>query len=466
MDTSGSVSAAGSRGGHLRLLQRQFTRRWLGGIAVGFGLVAVSWAGHQQALGAAVGDVEGFTAAESALDRLATTNTILTLFAVAVLVALALLFFRPLDRTLRAEGTLLDETEVAKTAEADRQRFGTELHEALEMASDEAGIARVVEHVLGATMPDRPAELLLADSSEAHLTAKATNPLAGPAGCQVAAPFECPAVKRARPQSFPTSSAINACPHLRDRSDGADRSAHCVSVTFMGRSLGVLHVTGPDGHEVDEEGAQRLAELAGQVGTHIGTVRTFAKAQLQAGTDSLTGLPNRRSVEEELSRRLGDGERFAVAIADLDRFKLLNDTYGHEAGDRALRLFADTVRQSLRGEDLFARWGGEEFVIALPHADRFDARDVLDRTRLALLEACARAETVGVTASFGVADTTQADRLDALLRTADEALSVAKSKGRDRVELADGHPHGEVVTPVAMRPAVPSEPGLADATSA
>lgn len=451
------TTAGESRGTHLRLLQRRFTRRWTAGIATGFALLAANWTVYQRSLAAAVADVEGFTVAESALGRLATSNTILSVVTGAVLLALALLFFRPLDRTLRAEGVLLDETEAAKAAEAERQRFGTELHEALEMAGNESDIAKVVEHVLAATVPDRPAELLVADSSDAHLTARATNPLAGGAGCQVAAPFECPAVKRARPQSFPTSGAINACPHLRDRPDGEGRSAHCVSVTFMGRSLGVLHVTGPDGDDVGEEGAQRLAELAGQVGTRIGTARAFAKAQLQAGTDSLTGLPNRRSVEEELSRRLAEGERFAVAIADLDRFKLLNDTYGHEAGDRALRLFADTVRKALRGHDLFARWGGEEFVIALPLADRFDARDVLDRTRLALLEACARAETVNVTASFGVADTTQADHLDALLRAADQALLLAKSAGRDRVEVAAGLPHHDVVGSEAAMCVSPSE---------
>jgi diguanylate cyclase (GGDEF)-like protein len=95
------------------------------------------------------------------------------------------------------------------------------------------------------------------------------------------------------------------------------------------------------------------------------------------------------------------------------------------------------VRASLRTEDVFARWGGEEFVIALPFADRFDARESLDRARHALVAACAKAETPGFTASFGVADTTQEDRLDELLRTADKALLRAKAAGRDRVHGAE-----------------------------
>jgi diguanylate cyclase (GGDEF)-like protein len=437
---------AGTRGTHLRSLQRRFTRRWMSGIAAGLTLLAANWVYSHRALARAASDVRGVPIAEAALERFDAFNTVLALIAAAVLAILALFLFRPLDRTLRAEGAWLDETEAAQAHEATRARFSAELHEALEMATEEQAITRVVEHVLGAVV-DRPAELLLADSSEAHLAVVASHPRAGAPGCQVEAPFACPAVRRASPQTFPTSTAINACPHLRDR-PGDPRSAHCVSVTFMGRSLGVLHVTGPDGEVIGREAGERLGELASQVGSHIGTVRSFARAELQAGTDSLTGLPNRRSAEAELSRRLLDGERLAVAIADLDHFKLLNDTYGHEAGDRALRLFADAVRASLRTEDTFARWGGEEFVIALPFADRFDAREALDRARQALEAACAKAETPGFTASFGVADTTQADRLDELLRTADKALLRAKAAGRDRVHGAERLGGGEPVVQV------------------
>jgi diguanylate cyclase (GGDEF)-like protein len=187
-----------------------------------------------------------------------------------------------------------------------------------------------------------------------------------------------------------------------------------------------------------------MVVLAGQVGTAIGTVRAFSKAQLQASTDSLTGLLNRRSAEDKLVRRLHAGDSFAIVMADLDHFKLLNDTYGHEVGDRALRLFCDSVRSALRAEDVFARWGGEEFVIALPYSDRQAAAAVLDRVRLLLAEACARAETPSVTASFGVSDTTMSPHLDQLLRIADEALLVAKARGRDCVQLA-GLVHGEPV---------------------
>lgn len=361
-------------------------------------------------------------------------NDLLAVGAIVALVALALLMFRPVDRALRREGVWMADVERAQTLEAARQRFGSDLHDALEMAPDEDAIAAVVAHVLASTLPEHPAELLLADSSAAHLTTRVVSPTAGAAGCNVAAPFDCPAVRRATAQSFQSSSALNACPHLRER--GEARSALCAPISFMARSVGVLHLTGADGDPPNTDIVDRVGVLAGQVGTAIGTVRAFSKAQLQASTDSLTGLLNRRSAEDKLVRRLSAGESFAVVMADLDHFKLLNDTYGHEVGDRALRVFADTVRNALRSDDLFARWGGEEFVIALPNKSRREASVILNRIRVLLATACERTETPTVTASFGIADTAMGTRLDQLLRFADEALLAAKSNGRNRVEVA------------------------------
>lgn len=428
-------SSSHDRSAHLRKLRRRFTARWVSGIVLGFVLVGADWVQHQRTLDQAARATGGSIAVQSAVSRLRDSSTQVAIGAAVALVALALLMFRPLDKTLRRENVWMDEIEVAQTHEAARQRFSNGLHEALEMADDEVAIGRVVEHVLASIVPINPAELLLADSSDAHLAARVIHPAAGSPGCDVGVPFECPAVKRATAQTFSTSTAINACPHLRDR-DGEPRAAVCVPVAFMGRSLGVLHITGPDGQPPTGDTAEQIVVLAGQVGTAIGTVRAFGTAQLQANTDSLTGLLNRRSAEEQLSRRLADGEAFAIVMADLDHFKLLNDTYGHEAGDRALRLFADTVRRALRTEDVFARWGGEEFVIALPNTDCHSATHSVDRVRGLLVETCERAETPTVTASFGIADTTMSAQLDQLLRFADAALLTAKTRGRNRVESA------------------------------
>ncbi len=149
----------------------------------------------------------------------------------------------------------------------------------------------------------------------------------------------------------------------------------------MGRALGVLHTTGPEHDALAGEAVSQLSVLAGQAGSRIGTVRAFEKTQLQASTDGLTGLVNRRTAEKELRALMKADRPFAVAFADLDRFKQLNDTHGHEAGDRALRLFSQIVDRALRDSDVIARWGGEEFVIVLPELDRFQAVAVLERIR-------------------------------------------------------------------------------------
>lgn len=425
------------RGDKLATLRRRFTRRWVSGIAIGAVLVLVNFTGYRIVARRVLNALDPAEHQQVAGEvyRLLEVNLALTALAVIVLTALVVVFFRPLDLTLRSELREIGRIEQEQALATARAIFERELHEALEMAPDETAAAAVVRHVLGIAVPDRPAELLLADSSDAHLDVRAVHPTHGRSGCGVTSPFDCPAVRRARPLDFPTSAAINACPHLRDR-PGDARSAHCVPLAFMGRSMGVLHVTGPAGDPVDPEAAVRLATIAAQVGTHLGTVRAFATAQLQASTDSLTGLLNRRSIGDELNRRLAAGAHLAIAMADLDDFKVLNDTYGHDAGDRALRLFADTVRRSLRTDDLFARWGGEEFVIVLPGLDRADAVATLDRVRLALVDACVRAETPTMTASFGVADTTLDHSLDVLLRFADEALLVAKRSGKDQVVIA------------------------------
>lgn len=427
---------AGSRVGMLDQIRGRFGRRWKVGIVIGTMLVGVNWLGYRVITNDVLQRVAGDPDAVASVRRMGEVNVFLAFVALLVLAALAVLFFRPLDRTLAEEAGWIRRVEESQSEDFERRRFDQELHEALEMSTDESGVTAVVAHVLTDVVPERPAELKLADSSDSHLVVRSESPTAGRAGCGVASPYDCPAVRKARPLNFSSSSAVNACPHLRQRSGvGGDEgsSANCVPLSFMGRSMGVLHVVGPDHEPLDGLALDKVTSLATQSSAQLGTLRAFAKAQLQASTDSLTGLMNRRTAEEELGRWLERGEDFALAVIDLDHFKRLNDAYGHQAGDRALRLFADTVRRTLRSRDLFARWGGEEFVVALADVDRSAAVDTLDRIRLALVEACARAEAPTVTASFGVIDTGCSDDLDVLVRLADDALLAAKRSGRDRV---------------------------------
>ncbi len=138
---------------------------------------------------------------------------------------------------------------------------------------------------------------------------------------------------------------------------------------------------------------------------------------------------------------LVDDQIGAVLVADLDHFKRLNDTHGHDAGDRALRLYAQVLRQTLRPTDLVARFGGEEFVCVLPGVDAQTASNVADRVREALAQAVERSGGPVFTSSFGVAGFPHhGATLEELVQVGDQALYEAKKNGRDQVEVAGSAP--------------------------
>jgi diguanylate cyclase (GGDEF)-like protein/PAS domain S-box-containing protein len=339
------------------------------------------------------------------------------------------------------------ELEHELTRRAHRDAFGRELTEALEMADEEDATYDVVERAMVEVSPASPMELLLSDSSRANLERTAVSPTASAPECPVQSPFSCVAVRRGSPVVFESSEALNACPKLRDRPDGPC-SAVCVPVSFMGRSLGVLHATGPVGEPLGPQQVAQLATLATQAGARIGTVRAFEKTQLQASTDSLTGLVNRRTLERQLRSTFKQGHPFALAVADLDHFKQLNDRFGHEAGDRALRVFAQVARDALRDDDTVGRWGGEEFMFVLAGLDLHQATSVLERIR-SNLAASHSGGHPPFTASFGLTDSTRAETLDELIRLADLGLYAAKEAGRDRITIGETLPDGPELTVVA-----------------
>jgi diguanylate cyclase (GGDEF)-like protein len=169
----------------------------------------------------------------------------------------------------------------------------------------------------------------------------------------------------------------------------------------------------------------------------VGTVRAFEATQIQASTDSLTGLANRRTLEHQLHKLCGAEGDFSFVMCDLDHFKMLNDTHGHAAGDTALRIFSDVLRQSLRESDLVGRWGGEEFAFILQRLQAPAARELVDRLRSSLATALKLGKAPPFTASFGIADSTMTRRPEDLVRLADVALYQAKAEGRDRARVGN-----------------------------
>lgn len=358
-----------------------------------------------------------------------------------------------LRRDLKESVAKAQENAQRRETQARRQEFETRLANALEMAAVEEEVVDVVERAFVATMGDAPTELLLADNSHAHLVRMATSGDAaeGPM-CSVSSPDQCPAARRAQIQRFPDSDALDACPKLRGRPNGRC-SAVCIPVSIMGRTVGVIHAVAEPNRNVEDTTVQDLATLANLSGARVGLLRMMADTQLQAATDSLTGLLNRRSFENAVRTARQAHPSMAVVMADLDRFKELNDTYGHDTGDRALRLFAQTLRASVRGEDVVCRYGGEEFAIALPSCAAEDAAKMLDALRASISSAVAHAGLPAFTASFGVVDVHGSEDLNDALMRADNALFESKVGGRDRVTVGasgpvvphrngDGHSNG------------------------
>jgi diguanylate cyclase (GGDEF)-like protein len=318
-------------------------------------------------------------------------------------------------------------------AQARGQKFESRLANALDMAEGEPEVVQVIERSFSAIVPDASIELLLADNSHAHLLRMASaSPTGSPPACGVDSPDHCPAARRAQVQRFSDSDALDACPKLRGRPEGAV-SAMCVPVSIMGRSVGVIHATGERNSSFSENTEQDLATLAKLSGARIGLLRVMAETQLQATTDSLTGLLNRRSFEHCVATVRREEADVAIAMADLDHFKVLNDTYGHETGDRALRLFSQVLREALRAQDIVCRHGGEEFAIAVPGCSVENACEIFDAVRNRLDAAMAVAGLPKFTVSFGVVGSDPDVDLPTLISRADAALFQAKREGRDRI---------------------------------
>ena len=203
--------------------------------------------------------------------------------------------------------------------------------------------------------------------------------------------------------------------------------------------------------EYDLEELERLND------TILSLNREYAKAQLDLAqinlklqqreaqitaaslTDPLTGVGNRRRLEQALVTEIGradrTGAKLCAFMADLDHFKLVNDDHGHEVGDKVLVAFGDLLRQRTRATDIVARFGGEEFVVLMPNTDLANAFAIADRIRESFAGSAIEPLANPVTASFGLAEMAPGEEGNELLRRADAALYEAKHSGRNRVAI-------------------------------
>ncbi|HWA99107.1 MAG TPA: GGDEF domain-containing protein [Pirellulales bacterium] len=182
------------------------------------------------------------------------------------------------------------------------------------------------------------------------------------------------------------------------------------------------------------EAETRIREQSQRIEFHVAESRI----------DALTTLANRRALDEELGRRFSEAKRthhpFSVMLVDVDHFKRINDTHGHQAGDEVLRKVAATLQTTMREMDLVARYGGEEFAIVLPATDLLSSIYAAERVLRSLEQARFEVDgtTLAVTVSIGIAAIRTEETLSMLLRRTDDALYCAKASGRNRAFLHDG----------------------------
>jgi diguanylate cyclase (GGDEF)-like protein/PAS domain S-box-containing protein len=255
---------------------------------------------------------------------------------------------------------------------------------------------------------------------------------------------ECWALRRYRTHLVSETDYSLHCP-LASREAGINYG--CVPLVALGDTIGVLHQRLPDSESrlIDSplaaSGAQLAETMAERVGLALANIRLRVKLREQAIRDALTGVFNRRYMQETLERELRRckrrGSSLAVMMLDLDHFKTFNDEHGHDAGDAALVAFGTFLQSRTRGEDVVCRYGGEEFTLILPDItpEAAAARAEQIRSTFSTLPINHLDREVGtLTVSIGVAmfpDNAQAG--DALIHAADEALYRAKAEGRNRI---------------------------------
>ncbi|MDP9344888.1 MAG: GGDEF domain-containing protein, partial [Actinomycetota bacterium] len=216
-------------------------------------------------------------------------------------------------------------------------------------------------------------------------------------------------------------------------------STACTPLLVGGEVIGSVLVGSQEALGPDDE--RRVAESVAQAAPVLANLRNLALAEARAATDALTGLPNRRALRDSLTRMLAQSGRtmspLSVIALDLDHFKAINDTYGHDRGDAVLAAVGDMLTRSVRNSDLAARTGGEEFVVLLPDTGAEGAQAVAEKLRATMATVTGLGLSKALSASFGVATCPDHATDDSgLLRLADRALYTAKAAGRDRVEIS------------------------------
>jgi diguanylate cyclase (GGDEF)-like protein/PAS domain S-box-containing protein len=281
--------------------------------------------------------------------------------------------------------------------------------------------------------------LFLRNESGSHLESRATWGEA--TGEEVFAPNDCWALRRGRRHGSLNDESAPRCPHVR----GGSVAFLCVPLVAEGRAIGVFHLVGVDGRR--DPSSVPVEALAVSVAEHIGlaltNLRLLESLRRRSIRDPLTGLFNRRYLEETLEREISRAERsgspISLMVLDIDGFKAFNDTHGHTPGDALMRELSELLQRQTRGGDAACRIGGDEFLLLLPETSFEVAMRRAEelRSEVRAYDFVIGGADVYVTITVGVATFPHhaADMLS-LIRAADEAMYRAKRAGGDAVGAA------------------------------
>lgn len=232
------------------------------------------------------------------------------------------------------------------------------------------------------------------------------------------------------------------CPLHRTMEDGSNREASVYLHHKQGHRVSVMVRTYP---LYDEGRLIGAIELFSDEKPPTRLMREIEDLKILAMTDQLTGLANRRSTESFLSGKLLELEEFdtpfGVALVDIDRFKAVNDTYGHDVGDLAIQMTARSLVNAVRSGDLVGRWGGEEFLVVFSAVGFDQLRQVAERMRMLVEASCVQREgsDIRVTVSIGSVFVKKSVSLDRIVGMADRLMYRSKEQGRNRSTVEEMH---------------------------
>jgi diguanylate cyclase (GGDEF)-like protein len=334
-------------------------------------------------------------------------------------------------------GRALNEMVSSRQAEEAQAASHAEFTEMAQSAEAEEEAYELLRRQLERTIPGSRAVMLNRNNSDDRLEPRTTldDDVELAQRLVDAQPRSCLAVRFGRTHH----EGLDHQPLLKCEICGSTGFSTCEPLLVGGEVIGAALVQHSQGFSTREDVA--LKTSVSQAAPTLANLRNLALAEIRAATDSLTGLPNSRAARDTLKRMVAQASRtitpLAALLLDLDHFKQINDSFGHERGDDVLAAVGTVLGSALRESDFVSRYGGEEFLILLPDTGHDEALLVADKIRTEIAAIAVAGVNREITASLGVAVIPD-DAGDAatLLRYADRALYTAKAGGRKRVEAA------------------------------